>query len=336
MKNILITGGAGYIGSHVVKMLGRQGYTVVTLDNLSKGFRGAVTAGKLVIGDTGDHNVVSHLLEDYAIDSVIHFAAWTVVPESVSDPLKYYRNNTINAASLIEACVAHGVKNFIFSSTAAVYGTPDASICDERTATQPINPYGWSKMMAEQILRDACAASSMRHVILRYFNVSGTDPESEIGQSTQNATLLIKVACEAAVGMRNGVEIFGTDFPTRDGTGIRDYIHVQDLAEAHVLALKYLAGAGESVTLNCGYGRGFSVREVLDVVERLNGAPINVRQSERRPGDPAELIADSSALRRLLNWQPRHDNLESIVATSLAWQRKIRDGLVVDGKSVRD
>jgi len=333
VAKILVTGGAGYIGSHVVKQLLGAGHAVVVLDNLSKGFAGAVSGGELVVGDTGDAALLDRLLQGSGVEAVMHFAAWTVVPESVAEPYKYYANNTFNAATLIERCARHGVKSFIFSSTAATYGIPPSPRCDESTPTAPINPYGWSKLMAEQILRDVCQARGMRHVILRYFNVAGSDPDGAIGQSTRDATLLIKVACEAALGMRECVEIFGTDLPTADGTGVRDYIHVHDLASAHLRALDYLAAGGASRTLNCGYGHGFSVREVLAVVERLHGAPFSIKESGRRAGDPPELVADSSALRRLLAWQPRYDDLEAIVATTLAWQRKLRDGLVQDGRA---
>lgn len=334
MSNVLVTGGAGYIGSHVVKQLGREGHRVVTLDNLSKGNRGAVLFGDLVVGDTGDADLVTRLLREHAVDTVMHFAAWTIVPESVSNPLKYYRNNTCAARNLIECCVAAGVQQFIFSSTAAVYGIPADSRCREDTPKAPINPYGTSKLMAEQILRDACSASGMRHVILRYFNVAGSDPEAEIGQSTREATLLIKVACEVATGRRAELQVFGTDYPTRDGTGVRDYIHVCDLADAHLRAMEYLQGAGESVTLNCGYGHGYSVREVIDVLEKLTGVPLPVRYAPRRAGDPPELVADASALNARFAWRPRYDDLTEIVRSSLAWERKIAGGQVVEGRAV--
>ena len=333
MANILVTGGAGYIGSHVVKLLGQAGHQVVTLDNLSKGNRGAVLFGELIVGDTGDTELVTHTLRQHQIDTVMHFAAWTVVPESVSDPLKYYRNNTCSARNLIECCVAANVKHFIFSSTAAVYGIPASPVCREETPQVPINPYGSSKLMAEQILRDACAASGMRHVILRYFNVAGSDPDAEIGQSTRDATLLIKVACEVATGKRPELQVFGTDYPTADGTGVRDYIHVCDLAAAHLRAMEYLAHQGESATLNCGYGHGYSVRQVIDVVERLTGVPLPVRYAPRRAGDPPELVADASALNARFDWRPRFDDLTEIVRTSLVWERKIAAGQVVEGRA---
>lgn len=326
MPKVLVTGGAGYIGSHVVKMLAKRGYDVVVLDNLSKGFAEAVTAGELVVGDTGDQALVAQLIDEHDIRAVMHFAALTVVPESVADPLLYYRNNTANTRNLIECCVAGGVERFIFSSTAAVYGIPADGVCREDTALAPINPYGTSKLMSEWMLRDVCAVNPMRHVTLRYFNVAGSDPDGVIGQSTPKATLLIKVACEVATGAREKLSIFGTDYPTRDGTGVRDFIHVTDLADAHIRALEYLERGGESTTLNCGYGRGYSVREVVDTVGRINGSAIAHSDEPRRPGDPPELIADPTRLRTLFDWQPSCDDLEEIVRTSLEWERKIARG----------
>ena len=328
MSKVLVTGGAGYIGSHTVKDLGLAGHDVVTLDNLSKGFREAVLNGDLIVGDTGDADTVEAILRDRAIDTVMHFAACTVVPESVADPLKYYGNNTCNTRSLIECCVRAGVKYFIFSSTAAVYGVQGDGLCDETTPTEPINPYGQSKLMSELILRDTCRVTDMRAAVLRYFNVAGSDPDCEIGQSTVGATLLIKVAVEAALGKRDLVAVFGTDYSTPDGTGIRDYIHVTDLAHAHVDALDYLERGGASVTLNCGYGHGSSVREVLDTVERVAGTRLNIEEQGRRAGDPAALVARADRIRKTFGWTPRYDDLETIVATSLAWERKLseRDG----------
>jgi len=324
MNRVLVTGGAGYIGSHVARQLGEAGHDLVILDNLYKGFRDAVLYGELVVGDTGDRDLVSELLRRHHIDSVMHFAAHTVVPESVANPLKYYANNTCSTRNLIECCVAAGVRNFIFSSTAAVYGIPASGSCDEDTATMPINPYGMSKLMSEHMLRDACAASSMRHVILRYFNVAGCDPHGRIGQSTREATLLIKVASEAAVGRRESIAIFGTDYPTPDGTGVRDYIHVEDLADAHLRALGYLEDAGSSTTLNCGYGHGYSVREVLDMIEKVAGVRLNIREEPRRPGDPPSLIAVANRIRKTLDWVPRYDDLPAIVRSALAWERRPR------------
>jgi len=321
--SILITGGAGYIGSHTARQLGTAGRRIVTLDNLSTGFREAVLYGDLIEGDTGDQELVSHLLRDYNVDTVLHFAAHTIVPESVEKPLKYYANNTCNTRNLLECCANAGVRHFVFSSTAAVYGIPaDSPVCAEDTPTAPINPYGSSKLMSEQMIRDLGKASDMRHVILRYFNVAGSDPEGRIGQSTKNATLLIKVAAEAAVGKRDTLYIFGTDFPTPDGTGVRDYIHVEDLAMAHVDALRYLEGGGDSATLNVGYGHGYSVREVLDTVQRVHGAPLRIVERERRAGDPPALIAAAERIRETLGWTPRFDDLEAIAAHSIAWERK--------------
>ncbi|MGR8921568.1 MAG: UDP-glucose 4-epimerase GalE, partial [Gammaproteobacteria bacterium] len=276
MNRILVTGGAGYIGSHAAKLLARAGHHVVTLDDLSRGFREAVVYGELVVGNTGDAELVRSILNDERIDTVMHFAAHTIVPESVAEPLRYYKNNTLNTLNLVECCVAAGVERFVFSSTAAVYGLAGGQTIDEDAYTVPANPYGSSKLMSEQMLRDTCAATPLEAVILRYFNVAGSDPEGEIGQRTEGATLLIKVAAEVAVGRREQMQIFGTDYDTPDGTGVRDYIHVTDLAAAHVSALDYLNAGGETVTLNCGYGHGYSVREVLDCVERINGKPLNV------------------------------------------------------------
>lgn len=322
-RGILVTGGAGYIGSHVTRQLGEAGERVVVVDNLSTGFADAVLHAELVLGDTGDPGLLERLLRQFDVDSVLHFAAHTIVPESISDPLKYYRNNTCSTRILLECCQRWGVKHFIFSSTAAVYGVPTDGLATEETATAPINPYGTSKLMAEWMLRDLAAVSDMRHVTLRYFNVAGSDPEGRIGQSTANATLLIKVACEAALGKRSHVAIFGNDYPTPDGTGVRDYIHVEDLADAHLRALQYLRAGGASQTMNCGYGHGYSVRQVLDTVQRVHGEPLHVRMEGRRAGDPPSLIARADRIRRLLGWQPVYDDLETIVRTSLAWEKRL-------------
>jgi UDP-glucose 4-epimerase len=321
---ILVTGGAGYIGSHVVRQLTDAGQAVVVLDNLSTGFREAVLGAELVVGDTGDRALVARVLREHHIDTVLHFAAHTIVPESVENPLKYYGNNTCCTRNLLECCAAAGVGHFIFSSTAAVYGIPDGPECTEDSPLSPINPYGTSKLMSEMMLRDLGKATAMRHVILRYFNVAGSDPAGRIGQSTEKATLLIKVAAEVAVGKREQLYVFGTDYPTPDGTGVRDYIHVDDLAGAHIDALQYLRRGGESTTLNCGYGHGYSVREVIDAVNRVNGTPINVREEARRAGDPPALIARAGKIREVLGWAPRHDDLDFIVKTSLDWERKLR------------
>jgi UDP-glucose 4-epimerase len=322
-KKILVTGGAGYIGSHVVRQLGAAGEAVITLDNLCTGFREAVTSGELIVGETGDAALLDSIFAEHDIDTVMHFAAHTIVPESVADPLKYYGNNTCSSRTLLEAAQRHGVKHFVFSSTAAVYGIPAGGRASEDSPTMPINPYGTSKLMTEWMLRDLAVAGGPSYVALRYFNVAGCDPEGRIGQSTPKATLLVKVACEAATGRRQGVSIFGTDYPTPDGTGLRDYIHVEDLASAHVDALTYLRNGGESTTLNCGYGHGYSVREVLQAVERAHGAPLNISEEARRAGDPPELVAVADKVRSVLGWQPRYDDLDTIVRTSLAWERKI-------------
>lgn len=320
---ILVTGGAGYIGSHVVRQLGERRENVIILDNLSTGFADAVLYGTLVEGDTGDMALVTRLLEEHQIDTVMHFAAHTIVPESVSNPLKYYRNNTANTRNLLECCQNAGVKHFVFSSTAAVYGEPADPNITEDSPTQPINPYGMSKLMSEIMLRDLAVACPMRHVILRYFNVAGCDPQGRIGQSTAKATLLTKVAVEAAVGKRSHVSIFGTDYPTPDGTGIRDYIHVEDLASAHLKALDYLRNGGDSITLNAGYGHGYSVREVLDMVSKVNGKPLTIVEEGRRAGDPAALIARAGKIRQVLGWEPEYDDLEEIVRSALQWERKL-------------
>jgi len=322
-KKILVTGGAGYIGSHVVRQLGAAAESVVTLDNLSTGFEAAVTAGEFIAGDTGDAALLEKIFSEHEIDTVMHFAAHTIVPESVADPLKYYRNNTASSRTLLDAAAGHGVKNFVFSSTAAVYGIPEGGKASEDSATQPINPYGTSKLMTEWMLRDLAAAGGPRYVTLRYFNVAGCEPSGSIGQSTPKATLLVKVACEAATGRRPGVSIFGTDYPTPDGTGLRDYIHVEDLASAHLAALTYLRNGGDSSVLNCGYGHGYSVRDVLAAVERADGNPLNITEEPRRAGDPPELIAVADRVREVLGWSPQFDDLDLIVRTSLAWERKI-------------
>ena len=327
-QTVLVTGGAGYIGSHVVRQLGEAGHPVVVLDNLSKGYRDAVLHGTLVVGDTGDAELISQLLKAHDVGAVMHFAAHTIVPESVADPLNYYRNNTCNSRTLMECCVNHGVKRFIFSSTAAVYGIPADGLAREDSPLSPINPYGLSKLMTEWMLRDTGAATDLRYVVLRYFNVAGCDLGGRIGQSTPQATLLVKVACEAVVGKRDSVYIFGTDYDTPDGTGVRDYIHVEDLADAHLKALSYLESDGTSTTMNCGYGHGYSVREVLSAVEGASESTIDVIEAPRRAGDPPSLIASADRIRRTIGWRPRFDDLDTIVRSSLDWERKLADRVV--------
>ena len=324
-RTILVSGGAGYIGSHVVLQLQEAGWQVIILDNLSTGFRNAVPEGAILVeGNTADKALVSQTLRQHKIKSVMHFAAHTIVPESVSNPLKYYGNNTCATRNLLECCANEGVNHFIFSSTAAVYGIPAEGIAKEDSPLSPINPYGTSKLMSEQMLKDLGAATDMRYIVLRYFNVAGCDPEGRIGQSTRKATLLTKVACEAATGKRDQVAIFGTDYDTPDGTGVRDYIHVVDLAGAHIKALEHLNKGGDSATLNCGYGHGYSVREVLDMVGKVNGEPLKIEELPRRAGDPPSLVADATRIRELLHWEPQHDNLEEIVRSALNWERKLR------------
>ena len=329
-KTILVTGGAGYIGSHVLRQLGEAGEDLVVLDDLSTGFRRAVLHGELIVGNTGDARCLEEVFTCFDIDTIMHFAAHTIVPESVADPLKYYRNNTCASRTLLEHAARANVKHVVFSSTAAVYGIPKDGLASEQSPTAPINPYGLSKLMTEWMLRDVAASNPMRYVALRYFNVAGSDPEGRIGQSTPKATLLTKVACEAAVGKRDHVSIFGTDYETPDGTGVRDYIHVEDLADAHLKALDYLRAGGESQTLNCGYGHGYSVREVLKMVEQIAGYPLAVEEAERRPGDPPTLVAEAGRIREVLGWTPKLDDLAAIVSSSLSWERKLLAGIWAD------
>ncbi len=322
-SSILVTGGAGYIGSHTVLQLRARGEQVVVLDDLSTGFRQAVLDAPLVVGKVGDRDLVMEVLRTHAVDTVLHFAAHTIVPESVANPLKYYGNNTCSTRTLLQCCVETGVKNFVFSSTAAVYGIPGEDFAAETTPTAPINAYGTSKLMSEWMLRDVAASSPMRYVALRYFNVAGSDTSGRIGQATPKATLLVKVACEAAVGKRPHVSIYGTDFPTGDGTGVRDYIHVEDLATAHLDALTYLRKGGVPQVLNVGYGRGYSVREVLKSVERIAGHPLTIREEPRRAGDPPILVARADRIRTELGWRPKLDDLDTIVKTSLQWEQRL-------------
>jgi UDP-glucose 4-epimerase len=321
---VLVTGGAGYIGSHVVMQLRARGEKVVVVDNLTTGFRQAVGDTPLVVGNLADRALMARTFGEYGVGTVMHFAANTVVPESVRDPLKYYGNNTSATRNLLEACMQAGVRRLVFSSTAAVYGMPPEGVAREDMPLAPINPYGTSKLMSEWILRDLSAVTDFRYVSLRYFNVAGSDPECRIGQATAQATLLIKVACEAVVGKRSHVSIYGTDYPTPDGTGVRDYIHVDDLARAHLDALDYLRGGKASAVLNCGYGHGYSVREALASVQRVAGKAITIREEPRRAGDPPSLVAAADRIREVLGWKPRLDDLDTIVRTALRWEEKLR------------
>jgi len=318
---VLVTGGAGYIGSHMVLELLDAGEQVVVLDNLSTGFRWAVPPEvPLIMGDVGDQALVTRVIEEHGIDSIMHFAARIVVPESVIDPLGYYFNNTVKTRALVETAVRTGISHFVFSSTAAVYGNADAPLLAEDRPLSPINPYGRSKLMSEWMLQDAYAAHGLRYAILRYFNVAGADPRGRSGQSTPQATHLIKVAAQAALGQRPHLDVFGTDYETPDGTCIRDYIQVNDLARAHLAALTSLREGGDCAVLNCGYGHGASVLEVVDMVKRVSGVDFEVRLSPRRPGDPAQLVARVDRIRGL-GWQPQHDNLAEIVDQALRWER---------------
>ncbi|HZP76239.1 MAG TPA: UDP-glucose 4-epimerase GalE [Pseudolabrys sp.] len=324
---VLVTGGAGYIGSHMVHALADRGERVVVLDNLSTGFRKAIPDSvPLYVGDAGDQALAGSLLRKYSVRAVIHFAGSIVVPESVANPLKYYLNNTGNSRSLIAAAVEAGVENFIFSSTAAVYGNPASVPVSEDAPTAPVSPYGWSKLMTEVMLRDTGHAHGLRAVVLRYFNVAGADPKLRTGQSTPQATHLIKLAAQTALGLRPQLQLFGTDYPTRDGTCIRDYIHVSDLARAHCAALDYLRSGGSSATFNCGYGHGFTVREVIDAIERVSGRTLTVEVCGRRDGDPMSLVADVRHIRSTLDWTPAYDDLDTIVAHALAWELRLASG----------
>jgi UDP-glucose 4-epimerase len=321
---ILVTGGAGYIGSHMVHALVDAGERVVVLDNLSTGFDWAVAKeATLVVGDTGDQALVQNLIAKNDVEAIIHFAASIVVPDSLADPLGYYRNNTANSRALIECAVKGGVKQFIFSSTAAVYGNPAQVPVDESDQLMPMSPYGSSKLMTEVMLRDAGAAHGLAHVILRYFNVAGADPALRTGQSTKGATHLIKVAVETALGRRPRMQVFGTDYPTPDGTCVRDYIHVADLVRAHRDALGYLRGGGASTTLNCGYGQGFSVLQVIDTVRRVSGVDFEIELAARRAGDPARIVARSDKIRALLGWHPQYDDLATIARDALEWELRL-------------
>lgn len=321
-NKILVTGGAGYIGSHVVRQLGEAGYDIVVYDNCSTGSASAVLYGELIVGDLADVDKLYQVFAKHKFSAVLHFAASLIAPESVILPLDYYANNTRNTLNLLRCCKAMGVNQFIFSSTAAVYGEVQQNPVTELTPTLPINPYGRSKLMSEWIIQDYGAVSDFKFVILRYFNVSGAEPSGRIGQISPNATHLIKVACDAALGRRKELKIFGTDFPTQDGTGIRDYIHVEDLATAHVDALRYLETGGSSQVLNCGYGKGYSVRQVIERVKAISEVDFYVMEVERRPGDPACVTACADKIYQVLGWQPKYNDLDAIISTNLAWEKK--------------
>lgn len=324
MGKILVTGGCGYIGSHVVRQLFEAGYEVVVYDNLSTGFADALINGETLIeGDLADTEKLDAIFSRYRFKTVLHFAAAIIAPESVSQPLKYYANNTRNTLNLLQACVKHGVEKFIFSSTAAVYGIPADGHASEESPTAPINPYGTSKLMSEWMLRDTAAAYPLKYVALRYFNVAGADPLARMGQRTPEATHLIKVACQAALGLRAAVAIYGTDYDTSDGTGIRDYIHIEDLASAHLAALAYLESGGSSTVVNVGYGSGSTVREVINVVKRVSGIDFPVTETSRRPGDPAMLVAVAKRAQAVLGCRYRFNSLETIVSDAWRWESKL-------------
>jgi len=321
---VLVTGGAGYIGSHVARLLTDAGREVVIYDNLSSGHAWAAQDSELVVGDLGDRERLAALLAERRFAAVLHFAAHIWVDESVREPAKYYRNNLANALNLFELAASSGVRQVVFSSTAAVYGEAAADLIDEDTPLAPISPYGASKMMSERVLADIAAAAGQRHVTLRYFNVAGADPKARIGQATPNSNHLIKAACEAALGLRPGMRVNGVDYPTPDGTCIRDYIHVADLAQAHFDALRHLDAGGSSVVLNCGYGHGSSVREVIDAVRRVSGVDFRIEEGPRRAGDPPALVASNARIREVLGWEPRHDDLEFIVRTAWDWEQELQ------------
>jgi UDP-glucose 4-epimerase len=320
---ILVTGGAGYIGSHIVKALGENGYDIIVFDNLSYGHEWALLYGKLVKGDLADKKLLDSVFDAEKFDAVIHMAAFVVVDESITEPIKYYGNNFVNALNLLEICLKHKVNKFIFSSTAAVYGIPEKSLVTEDMPLLPINPYGASKVMVERVLGDVSMVNDFKYVSLRYFNVAGADRLSRIGQARKDATHLITMSLKTALGKNDHLNIFGTDYPTPDSTCIRDYIHVDDLSAAHLLALEYLAAGGSSRIYNCGYGHGYSVKEVVDKVKDITGIDFPVRYVERRPGDPPALVADASRIRRELGWTPQHDDLGYIIKTAWEWEKKL-------------
>ncbi|OAF19749.1 UDP-glucose 4-epimerase GalE [Bradyrhizobium neotropicale] len=321
---VLVTGGAGYIGSHTVLALAEAGEDVVVIDDLSTGFSAYLPEGvPLFIGDAGDENLLEGVIAQHNIESIVHFAGSVVVPDSMRDPLGYYRNNFMTARNLLNVAVKRGISRFIFSSTAAVYGNPDQVPVPEHAPTRPLSPYGSSKLMTEIMLHDVASAYGMQYVVLRYFNVAGADPQARIGLATVGATHLLKIAVEAATGQRAKIDVFGTDYPTQDGSCIRDFIHVSDLSQAHRSALSYLRGGGASTTLNCGYGRGYSVLETIDAVRRVSGRSFAVQYAPRRPGDIMAMVAETSRIRSLLDWQPQYEDLETIAAHALAWEEKL-------------
>jgi UDP-glucose 4-epimerase len=321
---VLVTGGAGYIGSHMVHALVEAGESVVVVDNLSTGFSAFLPEGvPLFIGDAADENLVEGVIAAHKVESIVHFAGSVVVPDSMRDPLGYYRNNAMTTRSLLNVAVKCSVNRFIFSSTAAVYGNPDRMPVPEHAPTRPLSPYGSSKLMAEIMLHDVASAHGMNYVVLRYFNVAGADPQARIGLATVGATHLVKIAVEAATGQRAKIDVFGTDYPTPDGSCIRDFIHVSDLAQAHLAALAYLRGGGTSTTLNCGYGRGYSVLETIEAVRRVSARHFAVQYAPRRPGDIMTMVADTGRIRKLLDWTPKYDDLDTIAAHALAWEEKL-------------
>lgn len=321
---ILVTGGAGYIGSHIISLLGKINDDIIVLDNLSTGRKENILFGKLIEGDLGDQALLDEIFSSYKIDAVLNFAGSIVVPESVTNPILYYENNTINTFKLIKTCIKYGTKKFIFSSTAAVYGLPEGGVASEESLTMPINPYGRSKLMTEWMLEDMAHAYDFSYVALRYFNVAGASSTGLIGQSTPKATHLIKTAAEVVAGKRPGMSIFGVDYPTPDGTCIRDYIHVDDLAQAHIDALDYLSRERKSQILNCGYGHGFSVKEVLGEVEKISKQPLNVTIAGRRDGDAINLTSKAEKIKKILGWKPRFDDLNYIVKSAIDWERKLK------------
>lgn len=322
VKRILVTGGAGYIGSHMVAALGEQGFDVLIYDNLSTGHRDAVLSGKLVVGDLQDRRLLTSTLREFKPDAVMHFAAFIQVGESVNEPLKYYQNNAANAINLLDAMMDQGIRNFIFSSTAAVYGHPSTVPITEETALNPINPYGWSKVFVERTLEDISRAKDFRYISLRYFNAAGADPLARIGERHEPETHLIPLILKAAKGEREHIAIHGTDYDTPDGTCVRDYVHISDLVDAHILALTHLSSGGKSDRFNCGYGHGYSVRDVVDIARKVTGINFPVKESQRREGDPPVLVAESSKIRKTLNWKPRYDDLNYIVKTAWEWEKK--------------